>query len=60
LTESLLGGGDEVGDQVTSLLRLLQTGEDHLGTGDVLLGVFQILKEGVWVPGDAYKKLVPL
>ena len=42
----------DVGYQVTPVLLLLQAGEDHLGAGDVLLGVLQIDVEGVLVPGD--------
>uniref|UniRef100_A0A182KI94 Uncharacterized protein n=1 Tax=Anopheles christyi TaxID=43041 RepID=A0A182KI94_9DIPT len=49
----LLGGGLQVGDEIATLLRLLQTGEHHLRAGDVLLGVFQILEQRVLVPGDA-------
>lgn len=50
---SCLGGGRlEVRDQIGALSGLLQTGEDHLGSGDVLLGVFQVLEQGVLVPRD--------
>lgn len=49
-----LGGGRlEVRDQIGALSGLLQAGEDHLGSGDVLLGVFQVLEQGVLVPRDA-------
>jgi len=49
----LLGGRLQVGDQIAALVGLLQAGEDHLGAGDVLLGVLQVLEQGVLVPGDA-------
>ena len=42
----------DVGYQVTPVLLLLQAGEDHLGAGDVLLGVLQVDIKGVLVPGD--------
>lgn len=42
----------EVSDQVVSLGFLLQTSEDHLGARDVLLGVLQVLEQGILVPGD--------
>ena len=35
---------------------VLQIGEDHLGAGDVLLGVLQEDIEDVLVPGDANVK----
>ena len=43
----------DVGYQVTPVLLLLQAGEDHLGAGDVLLGVLQEDIEDVLVSGDA-------
>ena len=50
------GGGLEVGYQVSPLALLLDAGEDHLGAGDVLLGVGQVDVEGVLAPGDAWNK----
>lgn len=50
---TLLGRVLEVGDQVSALVGLLQTGKHHLRSGDVLLGVLQVLEQGVLVPGDA-------
>ena len=41
------------GDEVVAILGLLETTESHLGAGDVLLGVLEVLEEGVLVPGDA-------
>ena len=59
-----LGGVLEVGDEVIPVLLLLQTGEHHLGAGDVLLGVGEVNVKGIGTPGDAYrkknKKLKPL
>lgn len=49
----LLGGRLEVGNQIATLVGLLQTGEDHLGAGDVLLGVLQVLEQSILVPGNA-------
>ena len=46
-------GGLEVGDEVISLLLLLEAGEDHLGAGDVLLGVDEVLHQRVRAPRDA-------
>ena len=43
-------GGLEVGDQILALLLLLEASEDHLGAGDILLGVLQICEEGVLTP----------
>lgn len=53
LPRPLLGRVLQVGDQVSALVGLLQTSEHHLGAGDVLLGVLQVLEEGLLVPGDA-------
>lgn len=36
-----------------ALVLLLQAGEDHLGARDELLGVRQVLEQGLLVPGDA-------
>lgn len=53
MASTLLGSRLQVSDQITTLIGLLQTGEDHLGAGDVLLGVLQIFEECVLIPGDA-------
>ena len=52
-TRRLFGLLLEEGDQVVAVLRLLETTEGHLGAGNVLLGVLEVLEEGVLVPGDA-------
>lgn len=41
---ALLGLLREEGDQVVAVLGLLQATEGHLGTGDVLLGVLEVLE----------------
>lgn len=43
-----------VGDQIGTILWLLQTGEHHLGARDVLFRVLQVLEQGLLVPGDAW------
>lgn len=40
-------------DEVVPLLALLETTEGHLGSGDELLGVLEVLEQRVLVPGDA-------
>jgi hypothetical protein len=40
----LSGGLLEVGDEVVSVLGLLETAEGHLGARDVLLGVLEVLE----------------
>ena len=50
---NLFAGGVQVGNQVCSVLLLLQSCEHHLSAGDVLLGVDQVLVQGVVPPGDA-------
>ena len=45
-------GFAEVSDEVTPVLLLLEAGEHHLGAGDVLLGVDEVLLQGVLAPGD--------
>lgn len=40
----LLGLVREEGDEVVSVLGLLEAAEGHLGTGDVLLGVLEVLE----------------
>ena len=37
-------GARNLRDQVIAVLRLLETTEGHLGTGDVLLGVLEVVK----------------
>ena len=49
----LIAGRVEVSDQVIPVLLLLESGEDHLGAGDVLLGVGQVDVQGLVGPGDA-------
>lgn len=44
MLQHLLGGVGHVGDQVVAVLGLLETGEGHLGAGDVLLGVLEVLQ----------------
>lgn len=51
--ERLFGLLLEEGDEVVTVLGLLETTKGHLGTGDVLLGVLEVLEEGVLVPSDA-------
>jgi len=41
---TLLGLVAEVGDQVVSVLALLETAKGHLGARDVLLGVLEVFK----------------
>ncbi len=40
-----------------ALRLLLDAGEDHLGAGDVLLGVQEVLEESSLVPGDACSRV---
>lgn len=47
----LLGLLTEVGDQVVAVLLLLETGEGHLGTRDVLLGILEVLEKSLLIPG---------
>ena len=42
----------KVGNQILSLLLLLDTCEDHLGARNILLGTLQVGEEGVLTPGD--------
>jgi hypothetical protein len=49
----LFGLLSEEGDQVVTVLGLLETTESHLGSGNVLLGVLEVLEESVVVPLDA-------
>jgi len=39
-------------NEICSLLGLLETSEDHLGSGDVLLGIQQVSKQVLLVPLD--------
>lgn len=48
----LLGGRLQVGNQIATLIGLLETSEDHLGARDVLLGVLQVLEQRILVPGN--------
>lgn len=51
---AFLGGRRlQVSDEITALVGLLQASEDHLGAGDVLLRVFQVLEECVLIPGNS-------
>lgn len=47
---SLLGGFLQVGDQVVSVLGLLQPTESHLGTRNVLLGILKVVRHGLLGP----------
>jgi hypothetical protein len=49
----LFGSLGQEGDQVIAVLLLLQSTERHLGTGDVLLGVLEVVEQRLLVPGDA-------
>lgn len=49
----LLGSLLKVGDEVVPVLGLLETSEGHLGTRNVLLGVFKVLEEGLSFPSNA-------
>merc|ERR1719400_675838 len=44
------GGGLQVGNKVGPVLLLLEASKDHLGAGDVLLGVGEIDVQGVLAP----------
>lgn len=48
----VLAGLDQVGDQVVSVLWLLQTTKGHLGTWNVLLWVFKVVRHGLFGPDD--------
>lgn len=50
---SLSRGLLEVGNDVGTVTGLLETVKGHLSSRNVLLGVLEILKEGLLVPGDA-------
>ena len=49
----LLGRLLQIGDEICAVLRLLQASEDHLCSGNVLLGVEQVFEEGIFTPCDA-------
>lgn len=49
----LSGGRLQVGDEVSAIPGLLETGEHHLGSRDVLLRVEKVFEEGVFIPGDS-------
>lgn len=51
--ERLFGLLLKEGDEVVAVLGLLEATEGHLGTGNVLLGVLEVLEQCVLVPGDA-------
>ena len=42
----------QVSNQVLPVLVLLQSSKGHLGARDVLLGVLQVLEQGLISPGD--------
>lgn len=42
----------QVCNQVLPVLVLLQSSKGHLGAGNVLLGVLQVLEQGLISPGD--------
>ena len=46
----------QVSDEICPFLWFLQAGEDHLRAGDVLFGVFEVLKKSVFVPCNTWKK----
>jgi hypothetical protein len=46
----LCGGLLQVGDQIISVLVLLETAKCHLCAGDVLLGIFKVREKGSLVP----------
>lgn len=48
----LCGGLLEVGDQVVPVLGLLETAKGHLGARNVLLGVLEVVEQGVLLPLD--------
>ena len=50
----LRSGRLQVGDDVGSLALLPDAREDHLGSWDVLLGVLQVHRQRVLLPGDSW------
>lgn len=51
--DKLFGGTHQVGDNVVSVLWLLQSTKSHLGTWNVLLWVFQVIVHGLFIPFNA-------
>lgn len=49
----LLGASLQVGNQILSLILLLDTSEHHLSTGNVLLGVLQVGEQSLVIPDNA-------
>jgi len=49
---NLLGDVLQMGNQVVPVLVLFETTKRHLGAGNVLLGVLEVFKESILVPGD--------
>ena len=49
----LVGRSLEVRDEIRAVLGLLEAREDHLGARDVLLGVEEVVVEGILAPLDA-------
>src|ERR1700741_4777044 len=43
----------EIGPQVVRLVLVLDAGEDHLGAGNLSLGILDVFEEGFLAPGDA-------
>lgn len=52
--KSLLGGGGvlQVGYQIITLLLLLDTSKDHLGSGNILFGVDKVFVESIFSPSN--------
>lgn len=48
-----LGRRLKVGYKISTIILLLEAGEDHLCAGNVFLGVLQVNEEGILVPYDA-------
>jgi len=53
LARNLSSGVLEVGNEVVPVLLLLETTKGHLGARNVLLGVLEVGKQSVLLPGDA-------
>ena len=49
----LCGGRLKVGNEILSLVLLLDTSENHLGSRNVLLRSQKVLEESILVPGDS-------
>ncbi len=52
-TDSARGREGDIRNEVVSVLVLLQAAKGHLGAGDVLLGVLEVLEQRLLLPGDA-------